>query len=544
MANWMHQLTSRQVLGYPPSPDNAIKLRPVGDLAREAPSLENGGISEDGTIYTIHLRRGVRWDTHPPRELVAGDVVRGFEMLCNPVLPAGTLTYFLGSIAGMQRFCDDFAKVPGTTAAIRDFVNARRIDGVRALDDSTVRFTLISPRPDFLSLLALPHGSAIPAEHLDYLTDGPEFRQHLVSIGPYRIARYLPGRALEYERNPVWNAAADPIRPAYVDRIRVRMGIDAQLQQLQIEAGTADLGAETVRGSDVGPLLASRNPTIWLSPTGDVWGNMTYLVFNRVGPRAARTVGLRDVRRAIALAIDKAAIVQVNAGSRVARPLRQPVGSAVAGFTVGGDAYATPGDRGDAGAARALLAKAGYDGAQPLRLAYPIDGSFPMDAQLIQASLARAGIAVTLEPVMNGEYYGRLLPDILNARRGEWDLAMAGWYPDWFGETNGRSVFSALFDGRTIGANSANYGGFQSAAVDSAMDRASEAPTTDLARAAWGKVARLLSDDVADVPLIELKTPFSRSRRVRNCTWLTSGMNCDLNNVWLSDAAPRRSATR
>ncbi|MEO6525847.1 MAG: ABC transporter substrate-binding protein [Gemmatimonadaceae bacterium] len=540
----MHQLTSRQVLGYPPSPDNAIKLRPVGDLAREAPSRENGGISEDGTFYTIHLRRGVRWDTHPPRELVAGDVVRGFEMLCNPVLPAGTLTYFLGSIAGMQAFCDDFAKVPGTTAAIRDFVNARRIDGVRALDDSTVRFQLLSPRPDFLNLLALPHSSAIPAEHLDYLTDGPEFRQHLLSAGPYRIARYLPGRALEYERNPAWNADSDPIRPAYVDRIRVRMGIDAQLQQLQIEAGTADLGAETVRGSDVGPLLASGNPTIWLSPTGDVWGNMTYLVFNRVGPRAARTVGVRDVRRAIALAIDKAAIVQVNAGSRVARPPRQPIGSSVAGFTAGADAYVTPNDRGDANAARALLAQARYDGTQPLRLAYPIDGSMPMIAQLIQASLARAGLAVTLQPVMNGEYYGRLLPDILNARRGEWDLAMAGWYPDWFGETNGRSVFSALFDGRSIGVNSANYGGFQSAAVDSAMDRASEAPTTELARAAWSKVARLLSDEVADVPLIELKTPFSKSRRVRGCTWLPSGINCDLNNLWLSDAAPQRTATR
>jgi peptide/nickel transport system substrate-binding protein len=163
---------------------------------------------------------------------------------------------------------------------------------------------------------------------------------------------------------------------------------------------------------------------------------------------------------------------------------------------------------------------------------------------VIQASLGRAGIAVTLEPVMNGEYYGRLMPDILNARRGEWDLAMAGWYPDWFGETNGRSVFSALFDGRAIGANSANYGGFQSAAVDSAMDRASEAPTTELAREAWSKVARLLSDEVADVPLIELKTPFSRSRRVRNCTWLPSGINCDLNNVWLSDAAPRSAAAR
>jgi ABC-type transport system substrate-binding protein len=542
-ANWLHQLTSRQVLGYTPSPDNAVKLRPVGDLAREAPSLENGGISADGLTYTIHLRSGVRWNSSPPRALVAGDVVRGFEMLCNPVLPAGTLTYFLGSIAGMTRFCDDFAKVPGTAAAIRDFVNSRQIDGVRALDDSTVRFRLISPRPDFLNLLTLPHGSAIPAEHLDYLTDGPEFRQHLLSPGPYRIARYVPGRALEYERNPVWNRDEDPLRPAYVDRIRVRMGVDAQLQQLQIEAGTADLGAETVRGSDVGPLLASANPTIWLSPTGEMWANMTYLIFNRVGPRAPRTVGLRDVRRAIALAIDKAAIVQVYSGRRIARALRQPITSSVAGFTVGADAYVTPNDRGDASAARALLAKASYDGTRPLRLAYPIDGSIPMAVQVIQASLARAGIAVTLQPVMNGEYYGRLMPDIANARRGEWDLAIGTWYPDWFGETNGRSVFSALFDGRSIGANSANYGGLQSATVDSALDRASEAPTRELARVAWSNVARLLSDEVADVPLVELKTPFSKSRRVRYCTWLPSGINCDLNNLWLADA-PRAEAAK
>src|SRR4051812_1069717 len=116
------QTFARQLLAYTPGPDTAEKMRPVADLALEVPTPQNGGISADGLSYISRLRRGVLWDSHPPREVTAQDVVRAFKLFCNPVSPVGAPMYYTGTIGGMADYCDRFSHVPGTAAAIRDFV--------------------------------------------------------------------------------------------------------------------------------------------------------------------------------------------------------------------------------------------------------------------------------------------------------------------------------------------------------------------------------------------------------------------------------------
>jgi len=533
---WELEPLARQLFAYPPSPDDSIKMRPVPDLARESPSRENGGVSADGLTYTIRLRSGVRWNSTPPRDVTAPDVVRAFKMLCNPVVPAGYLTIYLSLVDGLTSFCDGFAKVAGTADAIRRYVETHEISGVHAPDDYTLVLRLRGPAPEILNLLALPFVSPIPTEYLDYVPDSPEYRQHTLSNGPYQIVQYIQNQLMLMERNPVWDPATDPLRPAYVDRIRIRLGVDPQLQELQIEAGTADLGVEPLRGSAVGPMLAIDDPTIWLSPPGDIYGAFIYLLVNHLGPNNAGALKKLEVRRAISLAVDRAAIVQVMAGSRVARPLYQAMPSSWTGFVPGADRDVTPGDRGDPEAARQLLAQAGHPRGLAFTLAYPLYGSFPVVAQVLQASLSRAGIEVTLLPLTTGDLYGRMLGDLDHARRGEWDLTVTGMLPDWYGANNARTIVPPMYDGRSLGANSPNYGGFRSAAVDSALDRAITAPTLARAEEEWRAVAGLVMDDLGVVPLAEAKSPYSRSRRVRNCSWSVMGLNCDLNSVWLADA--------
>jgi peptide/nickel transport system substrate-binding protein len=232
------------------------------------------------------------------------------------------------------------------------FMTQHRIEGIEAPDDYTVVFRLMAPATDFPNLMAMPFASPVPSEYLDYLPDSPEFRQHTIANGPYQIVKYTQNREILLERNPVWDARTDPIRPAYVDRIRVRLGVDAQLQLLQIQSGTADLGIEDVPSSSAAPLLAIGDSAVWLSPPDDVYGNFDSLVFNRIGPRSSSVLGRREVRHAIAMAVNKAAIVQVAGGRREARPLHQAVPSSVSGFAPGADYDVTPGSRGDPGAAR------------------------------------------------------------------------------------------------------------------------------------------------------------------------------------------------
>jgi ABC-type transport system substrate-binding protein len=543
-SSWLIETFARQLVVFPQPPDDQAHARAAPDLAREVPTWENGGISGNGLTYTFHLRRGVRWNTSPPREVTAHDVVRAFKLMLNPVCPVGAPGYYTSTIAGMERYGELFAQVPGTVPAIRAFVNTHEIEGVHAPDDSTVLFRLRTQAPDFLNLVAMSFASPVPAEYLDYLPDSPEFRQHTLSCGPYRIARYVQGREYLLERNLAWDAGTDPLRPAYVDRIRVRLGMDAQLQQLQIEAGTADLSLELIPTAELASLLAIDDATVWLSPPGDAYGGFTYLVVNYVGPNNAGALKRLGVRRAIAVAVDKAAITQLTGGPRLARPLRQAVVSSAAGYRRGADHYLTPGDRGDPALARTLLAEAGCPAGISLRLAYPRDSWFPLAAQALQASLKRAGFDVHLVPSTGADFWGRLLSNPENARSGEWDLALTGWSPDWFGGNNGRSVSSPLFDGRHVGQNSPNYGGYQNPEVDAAIDRALAAPSAELAEAAWSDAARRVMDDVAIVPLAEYKLAYGRSRRVRNCTWPFVSLNCELTKVWLANAAPKSGVAR
>jgi peptide/nickel transport system substrate-binding protein len=50
---------TRQLFSYPASADPKIVQSPVADVASELPTDANGGISNNGSTYTIHLRDDV-----------------------------------------------------------------------------------------------------------------------------------------------------------------------------------------------------------------------------------------------------------------------------------------------------------------------------------------------------------------------------------------------------------------------------------------------------------------------------------------------------
>jgi peptide/nickel transport system substrate-binding protein len=129
----------------------------------------------------------------------------------------------------MASHCDAFAKVPGTVPDIKRFIDSRDIEGVKATDDFTVVFNLVQPASDFLNILGMIFASPVPVEYLEYLPDSPEFRQRTISNGPYQIAKYIPNRLIQLERNPAWSSDSDPLRPANVDRIVITLGIDQQI---------------------------------------------------------------------------------------------------------------------------------------------------------------------------------------------------------------------------------------------------------------------------------------------------------------------------
>ncbi|GIJ34835.1 ABC transporter substrate-binding protein [Micromonospora sediminimaris] len=525
------RLFARQLFSYPTTED-ARALVPVPDVAAELPTVANGGRSADGRSYTLRLRDGVYWDTSPQRAVTAADFVRGFKRMANPVAGAGALAYYTSTIAGMGQFVAGYrARFAGrtpTAAELADYQNSHDIAGLRAVDDRTLVIDLVRPANDLLNLLAMPFASAAPHEYDQLVPDSPEFIRQVRSNGPYRITSYVPGSHLTMAHNPAWRPDADPIRRRYVDRIDVRMArVSDERVRDEITSGRADLSWGAAVGRPRRRTEADRNLGWALNP---------YLVFNLNSPRAAGALRRREVRLAIAYAIDKARLVRFFDDMGIGTVTR-PAHGVIPPGNVGHrdyDPYPTPGDQGDRARCRQLLAEAGYPDGLTLTMIYRIDAVHGQVAKAIAEDLAAGGIDCRLVEIDQTDEYYRILQDPKRAAAGEWDITPAAFMPDWFGN-NGRSYVQPMFQSNTA-VGTANYGGYHNPLVDDLIDRALSAPTEDSAAALWHQVDRQVLTDVAIVPILVCEPTIEHltSARVRDAIPLPHVDRWyDAANLWL-----------
>jgi ABC-type transport system substrate-binding protein len=525
---------SRQLYVVPTKALTSDQVMPVPDLATAMPTITNGG-----KTYTIHIRQGAQWDTTPPRQVTAADEVTGIKRLCNPSAPVGAPGYFENTIVGMKAFCDGFANIGATAAAQKAYIQGHDVSGVKAVDPSTVQFNLMSPAADFINILAMTFSSPAPVEALDHVPGSADLGQHWVSDGPYSVQSYTPNTAITLVRNKAWKSSSDPVRPAYVNEIDIKEGVantpTAAVQQIQ--AGTADMEwDQNVATAQLAGMVSGHDPNLLIGPQGDSnYLNLNpVLVMNLQSPNANGALKNLKVRQAIEYAINKTADSQVYGGAEVSKPLDQLVPGADAGAVSGYDPYPTPGDNGDPAKAKSLLSEAGYGPSNPLKLTlvYRTNTVHPQIAQTDQAALQAAGITVNLVPVPPSAFYTQYLQNPSASQAGKWDLAEAGWNPDWLGN-NGRSMIVPLFDGRTYGKNSTDWGDYNSPTTNALIDKALSATSASQALTYWQQAAKQIMTDAAVVPIGQQKTAVYHSTRLQNCIWNTWISNCDPTSVWI-----------
>ncbi|TDD68134.1 ABC transporter substrate-binding protein [Actinomadura darangshiensis] len=504
-----------------------IPVRP--DVAARIPTRENGGVSKDRRTYTVGLRDGVRWNTSPPRQVTAQDFVRGFERLCNPASPSAGKGYFLSTLKGMDEFCRGFGSVDAKNAgAIAAYQRDHEIAGVRAKDDRTLVFKLKSPASDFLNLLSLPFTAAAPREYDRYVPDSAEFRQHTISDGPYQITEYKPGISYLLGHNPAWQAGGDPLRERHVAKIRITLGQDSpETVQQQLEQGTADLAWDQPVPTPAIPRLRD-DPRFAIRETPN---NSPYLVFNTRSPSNGGALGDRAVRQALEYAIDRSALIKIVGGPAVARPLHTVIPPGNSGYAEVNH-YPTPGESGDAAKCRELLGKTGHS-ELTLKFPYRTNSVHKLIAQSIAENLDACGVETELTADSGGSFYSGTLGTPARAREGAWDIAAPGWVPDWYGN-NGRSIIQPLFDGRTYGQNSTNYGGYDAPEVNALIDQALTAPDADHAAGYWQHADQKIMQDAAIVPLLDRAQTIFRSSRVHNALFLPTTAAYDYTRLWLS----------
>jgi len=510
---------TRQLVTYPYDADQTVSTTPVPDLAVSIPEP-----TDEGKTYRFRIREGASWDAEDgPRQITAEDLVRGFERLCNPVFPNPAPGYFIATIVGFEDYCSKMTQIQPTVTAIREYIEENDISGVHAVDDLTVEFNLRQPSSDFINIMSLTFASPMPIESLKYKPDSPDFRKNFVSSGPYKIDRYLANQSITLVRNESWDPDSDPIRGAHVDSIEVILGSDEGPVQKQMEAGTADLAWDTgVPVSDLHRLRSIKDPGLTIEPDASV----NYLVMNFREPALQNP----DVREAINIAIDKTAIVKIQGGPSVATPMNRILPPEIAGGEVPVESpFQTEGDKGDPKRAKDMLTEAGVSGLT-LRMPYGNSGKAPSIAQAVQQDLRAAGIRVELVPTLTNLFY----TSYLFVPEANWDIAVPAWLPDWYGNA-GRTFFVPLLDGRTCGANSANFGCYDNRAINDLIDQALEASSEEEAAQLWAEADKAATDDAAWVPLITNATPRFHSDRVGNYVISLGTYGPDWTNLWLTE---------
>lgn len=522
-SNGVARAISRSILNYEASTDPAVGSVLVGDLAVEVPTA-----SEDGLTYEVKLRDGITWDAPSgARPIVAADIARGIERICNPYEGASLGSYFTTLIKGMDTYCEAFKDVAPEIEPMKAYIEGNDIEGIQTPDDKTVVFTLVEPSADFVSMLSLTTANPAPVEVLDYLPDSPEYRTNFISSGPYKVGSYTPDAEWRFVRNPSWNADSDPLRKAYVDEIVMTMGLEGDAAMQQLQAGSADMLFDIQpSAANIEQLKAANDAKFSTMETGGV---DQFMWINTKTTNNNGALQKLEVRQALQYAIDKVAVQQIVGGESMATVVNGIFGPGINGYK-GYSLYGDGKGKADPAKAKELLAAAGVTDLT-LKLPYRNLGAQPDIAQTVQASLEAAGIKVELFPVPPTDYYANFMTNPENATNGEWDIALVGWNPDWPGDS-ARSVFQPqfTFDGNP---QSYNYVDYNSTKANELAAQARAAGSPAEAGELWHEVDKAVMADSPIVSIIARKKANYHSDRVQNFLIYAMSQNGDWTNVWI-----------
>ncbi len=187
-------------------------------LARPAkivPLLAEGmpEVSADYRVWTVKLRRGIFFADDPAfqgrrRELVAGDIVYAMK---RPFDPANKSPFVGAMIA--HGFVGLNALREAALKQRQPFDYDREVEGIRALDRHTVRFTMESPRPRLLEVLAM--GDQLGAQAREVVEHyGQNIDAHPVGTGPFRLKQWRRSSLIVLERNPGFREERYDAQPA------------------------------------------------------------------------------------------------------------------------------------------------------------------------------------------------------------------------------------------------------------------------------------------------------------------------------------------
>jgi peptide/nickel transport system substrate-binding protein len=183
-----------------------------------------------------------------------------------------------------------------------------------------------------------------------------------------------------------------------------------------------------------------------------------------------------------------------------------------------------------------MLSSAG-DSNMSLKVLYRSDSEGSRKVfQVVQQNLSKVGIKVTGVPATAADFYTKYLEVPTVAKRGVWDLAIAGWGADWYGNA-ALSFFGPLFSGPpSFPPNGSNFGFYNNPKTTQLINQASSAQSESQAAALWEKADMQVMKDAAFFPITAPQQANYHASQVHNAVYVPAIQNFDPTNVWIDKA--------
>jgi len=334
-------------------------------------------VSKDGTVYTFHLRKGVKFGStdyfKPTRDFNADDVVFSFERQLDEKSPWHS--YVSG---GAYVYFGDM----GLTTLIKS---------IEKVDDSTVKFTLTHPNAPFLADLAMDFSSIMSKEYADQLQKSgnlQDLNQKPVGTGPFEFVAYQPDAVIRYKANPdYWNGKQK------IDNLVFAITPDAAVRAQKLKSNECQI-MPYPNAADVSDLKADSDLKV-LEQAGL---NIAYLSYNTTQKPFDKV----EVRKALNMAVDRKAIVKA-VFEGMAEVASNPIPPTMWGYN-----HSVKNEPYDPDKAKKMLADAGVKNLQMNIWAMPVSRPYMLNArraaEIIQADWAKIGVKAKIVTYEWGEY--------------------------------------------------------------------------------------------------------------------------------------------
>ena len=461
-------------------------------LAAEVPSVENGGVSEDGLTITYKLKKGIKWSDGQP--FTSADVKFTWEALINP-------KNLVKSRSGYEL-----------------------IESVETPDDHTAVVKYKEYYAPYLTRFAPVLPKHILGQ-LENMNDAP-YNRMPVGTGAFRVTEWVSGDHITMEKNPYYREA-DKVK---IDKLFFKIIPSREVGIAQIQAGDVD-GVWDLIEAQI-PMM-EKNPEISLCLSNAlvserlIMNHSTPLPPNNGNPDYPHPI-LADlrVRQAIQYAIDKNTIID-----------KLLYGKARPGTTEIPDGWAHNPDvkptEYDPEKAKQLLDAAGWkpgaDGIREkdgTRLRLKITTTTgnklrEMVEQVLVAQLKDVGIEFYIENVPSSVLFGSWANDA-DRKKGRYDILMYTTGPG----IDPHQQFEGYFHSKNIpteanGGSGYNYTRHRDAELDKWLDLAGKAPSLEKRAEAYRKAQERVAEIIPHIYLYRRVNVHAFRNNVKG--WIPNG---------------------